>query len=189
MLSINDLRKDTIFIFNNAPCKVLEIAHKKIARQGATCEVKLCVLTTGDILTKTFFPSHKFEEADVETKECVFLYTHKDEYYFCDPENKSQRFTLSHTIIGESKKYLIPNLVVNAMWYNKKVINITLPVKVDVQVTEAPPNVKGNSASTPNKQVVIETGATIQAPIFIQTGDTIRVNTQKGEYAERVKKA
>lgn len=189
MLSINDLKKDTLFVVNNAPCKVLEVAHKKMARQGATCEVKFCNLTTGDILTKTFFPSHKFEEAEIETKECLFLYSHKNEYYFCDPQNKSQRFSLQQHIIGESKKYLIPNLVVNAVWYENKVINITLPIKVDVKVIDAPPNIKGNSASSPSKQVIIETGATIQTPIFIQTGDTIRVNTQKGEYAERIHKA
>lgn len=189
MLSINDLKKDTLFVFNNAPCKVLEVAHKKMARQGATCEVKLHNLTTGDILTKTFFPSHKFEEAEIETKECLFLYNHQDKYYFCDPQDKSQRFFLEDNIIKESKKYLISNLVVNAMWYQGKVINIELPVKVDVKVVDAPPNVKGNSASSPTKQVIIETGATIQTPIFIQTGDTIRVNTQKGEYTERIHKA
>lgn len=189
MLSINDLKKDTLFVVNNEPCKVLEVAHKKMARQGATCEVKFCNLATGDILTKTFFPSHKFQEADVETKECLFLYHHNGKYYFCDPHDKSQRFFLEEQIIGESRKYLIPNLVVNAVWYQEKVINIALPIKVDVKVVDAPPNVKGNSASSPNKQVVIETGATIQTPIFIQTGDIIRVNTQKGEYTERIHKA
>ena len=189
MLTINELKKDTIFITDNAPCKVLEIQHKKMARQGATTEVKYRNLMTGVIITKTFFPSHKFEQGEVQKQELLFIYSHKHEFVFCNSTNKSDRFSVPEHIIGEQKKYLIPNLLVQALYYNSQVIDITLPIKVDVKVIHAPPNIKGNSASSPTKSVIIETGASIQAPLFINTGDTIRVNTQKGEYAERIQKA
>ena len=189
MLTINDLKKDTVFITDNAPCKVLEIQHKKMARQGATTEVKYRNLITGVVITKTFFPSHKFEQGEVTKQDLLFIYSHKGQYVFCDPNNKSNRIQVQEHTIGEQKKYLIPQTTVHALYHNNQIIDITLPIKVDIKVIDAPPNIKGNSASSPTKTAVIETGATIQVPIFINTGDTIRVNTQKGEYAERIKKS
>lgn len=189
MLSINDLKKDVIFIHENAPCLVIAAKHKKMARQGATCDVKFKNLITGSIITSTFFPSQKIQEGEVEKREATFLYSDKsDRYFFCDPTNRSDRFFLEKEKISDQQKYLVQNIQVTSIYYRDQIIGIDLPIKIDAKVIEAPPNIKGNSSSTPTKPVVIETGATIQAPIFIQVGDIIRVNTQSGEYTERIKK-
>ena len=188
MLSINDLKKDIIFLWEGKPHKVLGVQHKKMARQGATVEAKFRNLISGATITRTFFPSEKLEEAAVEKKELVFLYTHKGEYCFVNPNDKSQRSVLGADEVGNAALYLKPNLEVMAEYFDGTIIGIIVPIKIEAKVVEAPPNVKGDTASGGSKPVKIETGATVQAPLFISVGDVIRVNTQKGEYTERVSK-
>lgn len=187
-LSINDLKKDVVFLWEGAPHKVLEVQHKKMARQGATVEAKFRNLINGSTITRTFFPSERLEEAEVEKKELLFLYEHRGEYCFVDPADRSQRSTLTKDEVGESAAFLKPNLGVTAEYFDGKIISIVLPIKVEVKVVEAPPGLKGDTASGGSKAVKIETGAMIQTPLFINAGDIIRVNTQKGEYVERVEK-
>lgn len=189
MLSINDLQKDTIFLFEGAPYKVLEIQHKKMARQGATVQVKIKNLVSGSTLSRSFFPSDKFEEAELEKRSLLFLYEHRGEYGFVLPQNRSQRFILKVDEVGDKAQFLKSNLEVTAVFFNGNIISIELPIKVDYTVAEAPPGIRGDTASGGSKPVKIETGATVQTPLFINVGDTIRVNTEKGEYVERVKKA
>ena len=187
-LSINDLKKDVVFLWEDAPHKVLDVQHKKMARQGATVEAKFRNLINGSTITRTFFPSERLQEAEVEKREMLFLYEHRGEYCFVDPQNRSNRVMLSADEV-EGRTFLKPNLVVTAEYFDGTIINILLPIKVEVEVVEAPPGIKGDTASGGSKAVKIETGATIQTPLFINAGDIIRINTQKGEYVERVEKS
>jgi elongation factor P len=188
MLDINDLHKDTIFLFEGAPFKVLDVQHKKMARQGATVQVKIKNLVSGSTLSRSFFPSDKFEEAELEKRSLIFLYEHRGEYCFVAPKDRSQRFILTADEVGDKAHFLTPNLEVTAVVFNATIISIELPIKVDYKVAEAPPGIKGDTASGGNKQVKLETGAVVQTPLFINAGDTVRVNTEKGEYVERVSK-
>jgi len=188
MLGVNDLRKDTIFIFDGAPHRVLELQHKKMARQGATVEAKLRNLVSGATITRSFLTSARFEEAEIEKRELLFLYEHRGEYGFANPTNRSERFILKEGELGDEKNFLKPNSEITAEFFDGRIIHIVPPIKVDFKVIEAPPGLKGDTASGGSKEVVIETGAKIKTPLFINEGDVIRVNTQKGEYAERVSK-
>lgn len=190
MLTVNELQKDSLILLDGAPHRVLEIQHKKVARQAATAEAKLKNLLTGSTITRTFNPSaDKFEEADVEKRSLIFIYSHRGKYVFAKPENKGERFELSEENLGDEKLFLKENMEVAAHYFKGDIINIELPIKVEYKVAEAPPNIRGNTVSGGTKQVVLESGATISTPLFIEMGDIIRVNTQKKEYVERVKKA
>lgn len=188
MLTVNDLQKDTIFMLDGAPHRVLEVHHKKMARQGASIQTKLKNLITGATLSRNFMGAGRFEEAEIEKRGLIFLYEHRGEYAFIEPDDRSKRFMVKESQLGDERQFLKPNLEVSAEFFEGEIIRIVLPIKVEYKVIEAPPGVRGDTVSGGSKQVVIESGATIQTPLFIDEGDIIRVNTERGEYAERVSK-
>jgi len=187
MLSYLDLKPGVIFLLDNQPYQVLEAHQQRYAQAKATIETKIKNLITNNVYTKVFHQNDKFEEAEIEKQKIKYLYNHKGEYWFCNPTNPSERFKLESIQLGEQKKFLIPNLIIDAYKFQNKIININLPIKLDLKVIEAPPNFKGDTAQGGTKLVTLETGAKISVPLFIEEGEIIRVNTQTGEYVERVK--
>src|SRR5581483_12225164 len=117
-----------------------------------------------------------------------YLYKNKGEYWFCAANNPADRFELSEDVIGPAGAYLKPNTIIDANLFNDEIISVNIPIKVELVVKEAPPAVRGNTAQGGSKQIVLETGATINAPLFVNEGDIVRVNTQEGVYVERVDK-
>ena len=115
-----------------------------------------------------------------------FIYARNHGYWFHEVGNPSNRFSISEETIGDQGRFLKPQMTVRAIKFDGRIINVEIPIKVEYKVTEAPPNVRGNTAQGGTKQVVIETGAKISTPMFVETGDVIRVNTETGEYVERV---
>ena len=188
MLSINDLKKGTIFELDNLPHAVLESHHVKIGRGGAVLQTKLKNLITGTTIARNFKQADHFEGVEIEKEEVVFIYKSGNEYWFHMKDDKSNRFSLREEQVGEQRNFLKQNQAMEAQKYNDTIIRIVLPIKMEYIVTEAPPTIRGNTADGGTKTVTIETGAQIQTPLFIETGDTIRVNTEKSEYAERVKR-
>lgn len=188
MLSINDLKRGTLFIWQQDPYEVLEADHLKLGRGGAVLQAKIRNLRTRSVLRQTFHPSDDFEEADIVKEKIKFIYSHRGEYVFSEVNNPSARFTLPEGVIGSKKLFLKTNTEVEALKFNGEVINIVLPIKVDLEVLEAPPGVRGDTAQGGKKSVSLETGAEVDAPLFIGAGDVIRVNTETGEYVERVTK-
>ncbi|MBU3964514.1 elongation factor P [Patescibacteria group bacterium] len=188
MLSINDLKIGTIFIFEGKPHQVLEFKHTHMGRGGSSLQSKIKNLINGKVISKVFKPLDSFDEADIDWRELKYAYNHRNEFWFCDPEDSSKRIMLEESMLGEEKKFLKKETIVRAMVFDDEIRGIDLPIKMDFLVTEAPPSIKGNSAQSGNKVVVLETGAEIKAPLFIEQGDIVRVNTQTGEYAERVEK-
>ncbi len=184
MLSIKDIKSSKKIIIEKQPYTVMTVQHSKMGRMGAVLRTKLKNLETGAILNKTFQGSDKVEEAEVEIKKAQYLYQDRDTFYFMDNTSYKQ-FELNEKIIGNNSKYLKEGVDVNLLYFNEKTINIELPVKMTFEVTEAPPAVKGNTADGGSKQVIIETGTQITTPLFIKTGDKIKVNTTTGEYAEK----
>lgn len=186
-LGVNELKPKTYIIFEEQPCIVLETHHLKMQQRRPVVQTRFRNLLNGKVLERNFAQSDVFEEADVVRSEVKFLYNHRDQYWFSDPKNPSNRFELGAEIIGDQAKFLKPNTVLEALRWNDKVINVSLPVKMQFKVVEAPPAIRGDTATGGNKQVKLDTGAYINVPLFIEEGEEIIINTETGEYAERAK--
>ena len=184
-MGINDLKRGTLVVIDSEPYLVMSVSHQHVGRGSASAQVKVKSIVSGKVFDKTFKPSDEFEEAEIEKNDSKFIYSRNGEYWFHEEGNPANRFSISEEAIGDTKDYLKSDMSVRALKFKGEIINIELPVKVDYKVKEAPPNIKGNTAQGGNKQVVIETGAKVTTPMFIETGDKIRVNTQTGEYVER----
>ncbi|KKU75866.1 MAG: Elongation factor P [Candidatus Nomurabacteria bacterium GW2011_GWB1_47_6] len=146
---------------------------------------------SGKVFPATFHVSDSADEADITKREVTFLYHNKGEYWFCEPEDKSKRFKLDEVLLGNAVKFLKENSDVTALvWTNdddeEKIIKLSMPIKMELKVKEAPPAVRGDTSKGGNKIITLENGATLNAPMFISEGDTIRVNTETGDYVERV---
>lgn len=190
MLSYTELKKGLFIVLNGQPYEVLETSFLRMQQRKAVVQTKLKNLISGKVVDRSFQPSDEIEEADIEKKEAVFIYARgKQEYWFHESGNPKNRFKLSGEALGEAAQFLKANTTITTLLFNGSVINIRLPIKMDLKVTEAPPPVRGDTAQGGTKTVTLETGAKINAPLFINEGDIIRVNTETGEYVERVEKA
>ncbi len=188
MLSYTDLKPGVIFIYQKQPFLVISSQSLKMQQRRPVMQTKMKSLTTGKVIENNFQQSDTFEEADITKKKVKFLYANKGEYWFSEENDPSKRFNLAEDILGEIAKFLKTNTLVEAMLWNEDVITITIPVKMEFKVKEAPPSIRGNTVTGGMKQVTLETGAIINTPLFINEGDMIKVNTETGEYVERVSK-
>ncbi len=186
---MNDLKRGTLIILDGAPFEVLEISHSHIGRGGSNTTARIRNCVNGQVLTKTFKQADVFTEADIEKRPILFLYHHRGEYVFCDTKDRTKRFSIPAEAIGEKAQWLKPNTEVTTVELKEKPISIVLPIKMDFRVTGSPPGIRGDTAQGGTKQVTLETGAKVSAPFFVNQDDVIRVNTERGEYVERVTKA
>ena len=187
MLNYNEITKGKFIVLDSAPYEVLSSNIFRKQQRKPVNQVKLKNLVSGKTIEKSFQQSDSFPEADIDTQTIVYLYNNRGEFWFRDTNDKSKRFSLSTEIVGDNMKFIKENSEITALVFNEEVISIKVPIKAELKVVEAPPAVRGNTAQGANKQVTLETGATVNAPIFINEGDIIRVNTETGEYAERIK--
>ncbi|MFA6797647.1 MAG: elongation factor P [Candidatus Paceibacterota bacterium] len=186
ILDYSEATERKIILYEGQPYEVLSSHVFRKQMRKPVNATKLKNLITGKITEVSFHQSEKIAEADVEYKDAKFLYKNKNELWFCDPKNPSDRFNISETLIGNPAKFMKENSVVETLVFNEKVIGVKLPIKVDLKVTEAPYAVKGDTSSGGTKQITLETGAIINAPLFITEGETISVNTETGDYVSRV---
>jgi len=184
MLNLNEIKIGKVVEISNEPYLVIKTDHHKMGRGGAVLKTKLRNLISGNVLEKTFQGNDKAIEAQTEKKKANYLYKDETQVYLMDNENYEQ-FSLPLEQIGEQARFLKDGTDVNTLYFANKPVAITLPVKVELKIVSAPPGVKGNSAGNVNKQVELETGASINVPMFINEGDVIRINTETGEYVER----
>lgn len=189
MLKMNELKSGVYFILNGEPYEILESRHLKMQQRRPVLQSKIRNLKNGKILDRNFQQSDQFEEADIKKEDIKYIYNHRGEYWFTDQKDAGKRFKLDESLIGGTKEFLKPDTIIKALKFNNKIINIELPIKMELKVIEAPPAIKGDTAQGGVKQVTIETGAKLNTPLFIEEGDVIRVNTKTGEYVERVKKS
>ncbi len=190
-LQYNEIREKKIIIHNDEPCEVVESHVARTQQRKPQNQVKLKSLISGKTIAATFHVSDSADEADIEKKEVTFLYKNKNEFWFCDPNEKSNRFKLELGIIDDiTAKFLKENGPATALVWDdddeEKIIRITLPIKMEFRVKEAPPAVRGDTAKGGNKSVVLENGTPLTVPMFISEGEVVRVNTETGEYVERV---
>jgi len=186
MLSNNELRKGILFIYNNQPHEVMEYSSSVKGRGSSTIHSKIKNLITGSITSQNFKPSETFEEAELENVILSFVYSNRNKYVFANPDDKSQRVELTSEQVGESIDLLKENQQVNGIKFNEKIVNISLPIKVSLKVTQAPPSLRAGRSDVGNKQVTLETGAVVATPVFVNEGDIIEINTQTREYVRRV---
>ncbi len=189
MPEAGELKKGDIILLDGQPNKVLDVQHTKKARQGARVAAKLKNLQSGATTSKNFNSSEDLEEAEIERKEFIFVYCNRGKCVFHLKGDKSDRHETEEDKLGEKAKFLKQDIEVGADFFEGELINIELPVKAEYEVEEAPPAVRGNSAGSVTKKVTLETGAVVETPIFVETGDIIRINTEKGTYTERVEKS
>ncbi|ETB64221.1 TPA: elongation factor P [Candidatus Nomurabacteria bacterium] len=192
MLEYSEIRTGKIIIYEDEPCEVLDNHVARTQMRKPQNQVKLKSLLSGRTWNATFHAADKADEAEIEKRDVKFLYTNRGEYWFSDPEDPKNRFKLEENIIGTGVKFLKPNENVTAVvWDNdgeEQIINVKLPIKMEFLVKEAPPSIKGNTANGGGKLVELENGVKVNVPFFIETGDRVIVNTDTGEYVERVGK-
>ncbi|MDQ3089985.1 MAG: hypothetical protein M3Q24_02435 [bacterium] len=191
MLEYNEIKERKYIVFENGPYEVLSSHVFRKQQRKPVNATKLRNLITGRIVEHSFHVSDKAEEADIKKHEVKFLYESKGEFWFSEVNDPSKRFKLPETIIGPASKFLKTNTVVDTLIFDDgsddgKTIGLKLPIKMDLKVTEAHPATKGNTAQGATKEVVLETGATLMVPMFIKEGDVVRINTETGDYTDRI---
>ena len=188
-LPYNKITSKKVILWSGEPHMVLSSHVFRKQQRKPVNITKLKGLVSGRVLEQTFHQNETAEEAELEKRPIEFVYKNKGEYWFCAPGKSGERFSLSFDLIGDQGAFLREKSEVDALVFNDEVIGVKIPIKVELAVKHADPAVKGNTSSGATKEVVLETGAHLQVPMFINEGDTIRVNTETGEYAERVEKA
>lgn len=186
MLEYSEIKEGKYVVFEGEPYEVVSSHVFRKQQRKPVNAVKLRSLLTGRIVEHSFHASDKVSEAEIDKKEVKYLYTNKGEYWFAEASDASKRFKLPEEIIGPAAKFLKPNILVDAMLFQAKIIGLKLPIKMDLKVIEAHEATKGNTAQGATKLVMLETGTEIQVPMFIKEGDVVRVNTLTGEYADRI---
>ncbi|MFA6136005.1 MAG: elongation factor P [Candidatus Paceibacterota bacterium] len=189
MIAYNELRPGMLIEYENSVFQIQEANFLRMQQRKPVMKVKMKDIISGKVKETSFQPSDQFDEANLERMKSRFIYENKGQYWFDEIGNPKNRFFFDVDMLGTSSQFLKTNLEVIALMFKDKIISIELPVKVDYEVTEAPPAIKGDTASGGSKQVVLESGAKISVPFFINQGDIVRVNTQTGDYVERANKA
>lgn len=188
MLTHTDLKKGAIIILDGEPYEVLEARPLKKAQRRVIIQTRLKNLVTGNFFERNFHQGDTFEGAELSRLRAKFIYSRRGRYFFAEEDNPSKRFDLAEEQMGPQAKFLKPNQILEAVIFNEKIINISLPIKIQLKVVESPPGLKGDRAQSGTKIVTLETGVKIAAPLFIETGDIIEINTETGEYVKRVEK-
>ena len=199
MLTHTDLKKGVKIILDKEPYEILDARPLKMAQRRVIIQTKIKNLINGNGFSKNFHQGETFHEADILKTEVKFLYSHRDRkpsssneadrhrYFFSKKDDPSKRFDLTSKQIGEQARFLKSNQIVEQIIFEEKMINIALPIKVQLKVIESPPGIKGGRSQPGKKQVTLETEAKINVPLFIKEGDIIEINTETDEYVRRVK--
>jgi elongation factor P len=185
-LGITDLKKGTIFKYEDVPYKVVDYNQKVMGRGGSIVTVRIKSLIDGRVLEKTFKGNEKLDYADISNRPVQFLYSDDNEFHFMDNETYEQ-FAVPAADMEDKKNYLKEGDAVTAQLYEGRVTNVELPKNVSLLVTYTENAVKGDTSSSITKDATLETGAIIKVPAFIKQGDMISVDTTTGAYRERIK--
>jgi elongation factor P len=186
MLEYNEITLRKFIVYEGDPYEVLDSHVFRKQQRKPVNATKLRNLITGNIKEISFHVSEKVEEAEIVPKEVKYLFTNKGEYWFCEINDPSKRFQLPEALVGAKLRFIKTNSIIKLQQFEDKPFGVDIPIKVELKVVEAPPAVKGDTAKGGNKQIKLETGATINAPLFIAEGEIIKINTDTGEYVERV---
>ncbi len=188
ILSYNEILPKTIIDYNDEPYEVLSSHVFRMQKRKPVNQTRLRSLVSGSVIEISFHQNETATEADVDRMRAVYLYSSSSESWFAEEGNPKNRFAFPVDAVRDQVQWLAQNSVVEVLTYGEKPVTITIPVKVDLAVKDAPPSVKGNTVSGGTKLVELSTGAKVNVPLFINTGDIVRINTDTGTYTERVEK-
>lgn len=186
MANTSDIKNGSVIFHKNKRMKVVEFLHVKPGKGPAFVRTKLKDISSGKIIDETFNAGVKLEFLKIEAKEMQFLYNDSDSYIFMDNSTYEQ-FNISNERINETKNFLKPGMNVDLLFDGSDVLDVRLPAHVELNVTDTEPGVKGNTATGATKPATVETGYTLQVPLFIDIDDELKIDTRSGEYIERVK--
>jgi len=189
VLSYNEILPKKVIIWSDEPYVVVSSHVFRKQQRKPVNVVKMKGLKSGRTVEYSFHQNETAEEADMEKKMITFIFASKGEYWFHEVGDKSKRFGLSQDLIGPAAKFMKANTEVEALVYDEEIIGVSIPIKVELKVTEAMPAVKGNTAQGALKEVTLETGTKLMVPMFINAGDVISINTENENYVERIEKA
>jgi elongation factor P len=184
MISGGDLRPGVKVELDGSPFVVTDFQWVKPGKGGAFMRTKLKNMKTGAIIDRTFRTDEKLPKAEVEDRKVQFLYHDGDVYHFMDTESFDQ-FTMDEKQLGEASGFLKEEMIISVLNHRGEPIGMVLPTFVELRVAETEPGFRGDTASGGSKPATLETGATIQVPLFINIGDLLRVDTRSGSYVER----
>jgi len=185
MISTGDLKKGISLELDGQLYTIVDWQHIKMGRGGAIVRIKLRNLRSGSIIEKTFDAGERFQRAFLERRPVQYSYNDGDTYYFMDNETY-ETFPLTTEHLGDAKDYLLDGMQLEIVTYNDEPLSLELPVTVDLVVTYTGPGFKGDTATGGTKPATLQTGKVVQVPLFVTTGDKIRVKTDTGTYVERV---
>ncbi|NLM41605.1 MAG: elongation factor P [Firmicutes bacterium] len=184
MISVNDLRTGLTIEVDGEIYSVVDFLHVKPGKGAAFVRTKLKNLRSGNTVEKTFRAGEKVARAHIELKEMQFMYSTGDEYFFMDMETYDQ-IALASADLGDAPKYLIENMTIGIQFYQGKPVGVELPTTVVLEVVHTEPGFKGDTAQGATKPATLQTGITIQVPLFVEQGDMVKVDTRTGEYLSR----
>lgn len=185
MITAGDFRNGVTIEYDGKVCQVIEFQHVKPGKGAAFVRTKLKDIVNGGVVETSFRPTEKFPQAHIDRKDMQYLYSDGDLYYFMDVENYDQ-IALSEDDIQDALKFVKENEMVKVCSHNGKVFAVEPPLFVELEITETEPGFKGDTATGATKPAVVETGATVYVPLFVEQGDTIKIDTRTGEYLSRV---
>ena len=184
MIYASDFRKGITFEMNGEPHVVLDFQHVKPGKGAAFVRAKVKNVISGSVIEKTYNPTAKFPTAYVERKEMEYSYNDGDLYYFMDPESY-ELVPVNSKELSDNFKFVKENMICKVLSYKGQVFGVEPPYFVELEVTDTEPGIKGDTATNATKPATVETGAEIRVPLFINTGDRIRIDTRTCEYMER----
>ena len=186
MITAGDFRNGVTFEMDGKVMQVVEFQHVKPGKGAAFVRTKMKNVITGAVTETSFNPTAKFEQAFVDRKEMEYSYNDGDLYYFMDMETYDM-LPVNKSVLGDNFKFVKENMSCKIMSYKGSVFGVEPPNFVDLEVTETEPGIKGDTATNVTKPATVETGAEIKVPLFINTGDKVKIDTRTGEYLERAK--
>ena len=183
-VTTSDLRKGLTILLDGELYKITDWQHQKLGRGSAQVRLQLKNLRTGTNIERTFQAGSRFEDVRLERRSMQFLYADGDQYVFMDPETYDQ-ISVSAETLGEARNFIRENDTVDILFYNDQVVDVELPAAVVLKVVKSEPGVRGDTATGATKPATLETGITIQVPLFVNEGDFVKVDTRTGKYLER----
>ena len=184
MITAGDFKKGITIEWDGGVWNIVDFQHVKPGKGAAFVRTKLKNVISGAVIEKTFNPTEKFENAYIERKEMQYLYNDDGLYYFMDMETYDQ-IPLNADKLSDNFKFVKENTLCKIISYKGNVFGVEPPLFVELEVTDTEPGVRGDTATNVTKPATLETGAVIKVPIFINTGDVLRIDTRTGEYLER----
>jgi len=184
-ITTNDLKNGMTLELDNGLFSVVEFQHVKPGKGGAFVRTKLRNVRTGAVLERTFNAGVRVEQAILEKRDMQYLYADGDDYVFMDTTTYDQMH-VRPTALGEAADYLVPQAVANIAIYQGEIVQVEIPASAELTITETEPGVQGDRVSGARKPATLETGKVIQVPLFVNTGDRVRVDTRTGDYITRV---